>query len=32
LEHQDEYLARTIRHILIFLQLWSIPFKLVTKL
>ncbi len=32
MEHQVEYLARTIRRILDFLQLWSIPFKSVTKL
>jgi hypothetical protein len=32
MKHRAEYLARTIRHILDFLQLWSIPFKSVTKL
>ncbi len=32
MEHQTEYLARTIRRILEFLQLWSIPLKLFTKL
>jgi hypothetical protein len=32
MEHQVEYLARTIRHILEFLQLWFIPLKLFTKL
>ncbi len=32
MEHRTEYLARTIRRILDFLQLWSIPFKSVTKL
>jgi len=32
MEHWFEYLARTIRHILEFLQLWPIPFKLFTKL
>jgi hypothetical protein len=32
IEHQAEYLARTIRRILEFLQLWPIPFKLFTKL
>jgi hypothetical protein len=32
MEHWTEYLARTIRCILKFLQLWSIPFKLFTKL
>ncbi len=32
MEHRAEYLARTIRRILEFLQLWPIPFKLFTKL
>jgi hypothetical protein len=32
MEHQAEYLARTIRRILEFLQLWFIPLKLFTKL
>jgi hypothetical protein len=32
MEHRAKYLARTIRHILKFLQLWSIPLKLFTKL
>ncbi len=32
MEHRAEYLARTIRHILDFLQLWSILFKSVIKL
>jgi hypothetical protein len=32
MEHWAEYLARTIRRILEFLQLWPIPFKLFTKL
>jgi len=32
MEHQAKYLARTIRHILEFLQLWSIPLKLFIKL
>jgi hypothetical protein len=32
MEHRAEYLARTIHHILNFLQLWSIPFKSVIKL
>jgi hypothetical protein len=32
MEHWAEYLARTIRRILDFLQLWSILFKSVTKL
>jgi hypothetical protein len=32
MEHQAEYIARTIRRILEFLQLWLIPFKLFTKL
>jgi hypothetical protein len=32
MEHRTEYLAHTIRHILEFLQLWPIPFKLFTKL
>jgi hypothetical protein len=32
MEHRAEYLARTIRHILEFLQLWPIPFKLFIKL
>ncbi len=32
MEHRAEYLARTIRHILEFLQLWSILLKLFTKL
>jgi hypothetical protein len=32
MEHRAEYLARTISHILEFLQLWSIPLKLFTKL
>jgi hypothetical protein len=32
MEHRAEYLARTIRRILDFLQLWSIPLKLFTKL
>jgi hypothetical protein len=32
MEHWTEYLACTIRRILDFLQLWSIPFKSVTKL
>jgi len=32
MEHQAEYLARTIRQILDFLQLWSIPFKSFIKL
>ncbi len=32
MEHRAKYLARTIRHILDFLQLWSISFKLITKL
>jgi hypothetical protein len=32
MEHQAEYLARTIRRILDFLQLWFIPFKSITKL
>ncbi len=32
MEHRAEYLARTIRRILEFLQLWSIPLKLFTKL
>jgi hypothetical protein len=32
MEHRAEYLAHTIRHILEFLQLWSIPLKLFTKL
>ncbi len=32
MEHQVEYLARTIRHILEFLQLWFIPLKLFIKL
>jgi len=31
-EHRAEYLARTICHILLFLQLWSITLKLFTKL
>ncbi len=32
MEHRVEYLARTIRRILEFLQLWSIPLQLFTKL
>jgi hypothetical protein len=32
MEHRTEYLARTIRRILKFLQLWYIPLKLFTKL
>ncbi len=32
MEHQAKYLARTIRRILEFLQLWSILLKSVTKL
>jgi len=32
MEHQAEYLARTIHRILEFLQLWPIPFKLFIKL
>jgi pyrroloquinoline quinone (PQQ) biosynthesis protein C len=32
MEHQAEYLACTIRRILEFLQLWSIPFKSFIKL
>ncbi len=32
MEHRAEYLTRTIRRILEFLQLWSIPLKLFTKL
>jgi hypothetical protein len=32
MEHRAEQLARTIRRILKFLQLWSIPLKLFTKL
>jgi hypothetical protein len=32
MEHWTEYLARTICRILEFLQLWSIPLKLFTKL
>ncbi len=32
MEHRAEYLTRTIRHILEFLQLWSIPLELFTKL
>jgi hypothetical protein len=32
MEHWVEYLARTIRRILEFLQLWSIPLKLFIKL
>ncbi len=32
MEHRAEYLAHTICHILEFLQLWPIPFKLFTKL
>jgi hypothetical protein len=32
MEHRVEYLTRTIRPILNFLQLWSIPFKLIIKL
>ncbi len=32
MEHQAEYLAHTIRRILEFLQLWSIPLKLFIKL
>jgi hypothetical protein len=31
-EHRVEYLTRTIRRILEFLQLWPIPFKLFIKL
>jgi hypothetical protein len=32
MEHRAEYLARTIRRILYFLQLWFILLKSVTKL
>jgi hypothetical protein len=32
MEHRVEYVARTIRRILDFLQLWYIPFKSITKL
>jgi hypothetical protein len=32
MEHWAKYLARTIRRILEFLQMWPIPFKLFTKL
>jgi hypothetical protein len=32
MEHQAEYLARTICRILEFLQLWFVPLKLFTKL
>jgi hypothetical protein len=32
MEHQVKYLAHTIRCILEFLQLWSIPLKLFIKL
>ncbi len=32
MEHRTKYLARTIRRILKFLQLWYIPLKLFTKL
>jgi hypothetical protein len=32
MKHRTEYLARTIRRILEFLQLWLIPFKLFIKL
>jgi hypothetical protein len=32
MEHRTKYLARTIRCILEFLQLWSIPLTLFTKL
>jgi hypothetical protein len=32
MEHWAEYLARTIRCFLDFLQLWFIPFKSFTKL
>jgi hypothetical protein len=32
MEHRAEYLTHTIRHILEFLQLWSIPLELFTKL
>jgi hypothetical protein len=32
MKHWTEYLAHTIHHILNFLQLWFIPFKLFIKL
>jgi hypothetical protein len=32
MEHRTEYVVRTIRRILEFLQLWSIPLKLFIKL